>query len=128
MAWLKGASVAWQDYNAEVIRHWTIPNVRFNLDAVDDEEHEQAMQRASFYAGDWGALAPLLRPSDDPSGGLDMVLMAETVYAVESYPALIGLLRDVLRGPGAEVYSASKTYYFGVGECCGGRAAMCSHA
>eukprot|EP00850_Spirogloea_muscicola_P000972 SM000003S11217 [mRNA] locus=s3:1644579:1647510:+ [translate_table: standard] len=47
--------------------------------------------------------------------GYDIVLMSETIYCMESYPKLLGLIRKVLRSPYGVMYVAGKKHYFGVG-------------
>lgn len=88
-------------------------NVACNVDE-DDGGVEQACSRASFYAGDWSTLGPVMRPAG--AGPFDIILMAETVYSPDSYDRLRDLICQLQAGcEKATVYLASKTYYFGVG-------------
>jgi hypothetical protein len=99
--------------NADVLRHWTMLNVACNVDE-DEGGVEQACSRASFYAGDWSSLSPVMRPAG--AEPFDIVLMAETVYSPDSYDRLRDLICQLQAGcEQATVYLASKTYYFGVG-------------
>lgn len=102
--------------NSEVVQRWTMVNAELNLRHWQEEgDRERARKRASFFAGDWADLAPHLMSSTGDAG-FDVVLMAETVYAEDSYETLIQLLKAVVRPQTGVVYAAAKTYYFGVGE------------
>ncbi|XP_006661157.1 histidine protein methyltransferase 1 homolog [Oryza brachyantha] len=127
-AGLKGAGlVHFQDFNAEVLRCLTIPNVKANLLKESSEEKITSMS-VGFFAGDWSEIDSLLLRADadqDKStnshennkayNGYDIILMAETVYAVSSLPNLYRLIKKCLHYPGGIVYMAGKKHYFGVG-------------
>ncbi|XP_010258579.1 PREDICTED: histidine protein methyltransferase 1 homolog isoform X2 [Nelumbo nucifera] len=133
---LEGASVVhFQDFNAEVLRCLTIPNVNANTLrgpqqlylATNETEKTQAEVR--FFAGDWSEIHKLLfhvcdkdyqKGSDsssgqDPPAGYDVILMAETVYSISSLQNLYGLIKKCLSWPHGVVYMAGKKHYFGVG-------------
>lgn len=98
-----GCAVTFQDFNAEVLQSATIPNCQANLPPT-------AFSACSFVSGDWASVSALLasRPR------FDVVLMAETIYCTDYYPALLGALR-VLLAPGGVCIAANKRFYFGVG-------------
>ncbi|KAM0854081.1 hypothetical protein ACQ4PT_050648 [Festuca glaucescens] len=127
-AGLKGAGlVHFQDFNAEVLRCLTIPNVKANL-FKESSQGICTSQSVGFYAGDWSEIDKLLLCGDavhdkttnhhtenEGSSGYDIILMAETVYALDSLPSLYRLIKKCLRYPGGVVYMAGKKHYFGVG-------------
>uniref|UniRef100_A0A0D9XCW5 protein-histidine N-methyltransferase n=1 Tax=Leersia perrieri TaxID=77586 RepID=A0A0D9XCW5_9ORYZ len=127
-AGLKGASlVHFQDFNAEVLRCLTIPNVKANL-LKESSQKKFTSGSVGFFAGDWSEIDSLLLRGDadlDKStdnhennnayNGYDIILMAETVYAISSLTNLYKLIKKCLRYPGGVVYMAGKKHYFGVG-------------
>jgi len=69
-----------------------------------------------FSEGDWAGMARTVR--DDDGERYDVVLTSETVYAVESLPALLDLLEAATARGGAVdalCLVACKRIYFGVG-------------
>ncbi|OMP09482.1 Nicotinamide N-methyltransferase-like protein [Corchorus olitorius] len=124
-ACLEGASVAhFQDFNAEVLRCLTIPNVNVNL---SEKSLPDPAAEVRFFAGDWGELHQLLphaRKSEmnptscsehDQATGYDVILMAETIYSISAQRNLYGLIKKCLSHPHGVVYMAGKKHYFGVG-------------
>ncbi|XP_078165855.1 putative methyltransferase family protein [Carex rostrata] len=112
LAALQGASlVHFQDFNAEVLRCLTIPNVKRNL--------SKELPELGFFAGDWSEVHKLLLCADNENqnedGGYDLILMAETVYDISSLNSLYHLIKKCLKKGGGAVYMAGKKYYFGVG-------------
>ncbi|KAF7061454.1 hypothetical protein CFC21_068148 [Triticum aestivum] len=124
-AGLKGAAlVHFQDFNAEVLRCLTIPNVKANL----FKESSETSRSVGFYAGDWSEIDKLLLRGDavqdkttnlhtenEGHRGYNIILMAETVYALDSLPSLYRLIKKCLHYPSGVVYMAGKKHYFGVG-------------
>lgn len=103
------AAVHFQDFNAEVIRCLTIPNVNANL---SEKEPSIANVTGSsgevrFYAGDWSEIHELLphvkgnkKDQSHSSGhsqvaGYDIILMAETVYSISTLQSLYELMKKV---------------------------------
>uniref|UniRef100_A0A0E0B1Y7 protein-histidine N-methyltransferase n=1 Tax=Oryza glumipatula TaxID=40148 RepID=A0A0E0B1Y7_9ORYZ len=125
---LKGAGlVHFQDFNAEVLRCLTIPNVKANL-LKESSQEKFTSGSVGFFAGDWSEIDSLLlrgdadldkstngHENDTAYNGYDIILMAETVYAVSSLPNLYRLIKKCLRYPEGIVYMAGKKHYFGVG-------------
>lgn len=108
------ASVCFQDLNAEVLLRQTLHNVRRNtgLSAA------AAVAQHSYVSGDWTDLQRGL----DGVAVADLIVTSETVYHVESYGALHGVLERYLRPTTGVVLVAAKRYYFGVG---GGSTSFC---
>ncbi|KAJ8721982.1 hypothetical protein PYW08_004384 [Mythimna loreyi] len=102
------SNVTFQDYNKEVLEHFTIPNVILNIE--DEEKREIEIQRCKFYSGDWDSFNKKLPNSEV----YDIILTSETIYNECNYEKLISLFMDRLSKDGA-AYVAAKTYYFGVG-------------
>ncbi|CAL5088691.1 unnamed protein product [Urochloa decumbens] len=127
-AGLKSAGlIHFQDFNAEVLKCLTIPNVKVNL-FKESPEGTCGSRSVGFFAGDWSEMDKLLLCGDaekdkTTSGdtedkiynGYDVILMAETVYALSSLPNLYKLIKKCLHYPGGVVYMAGKKHYFGVG-------------
>ncbi|XP_022800285.1 histidine protein methyltransferase 1 homolog [Stylophora pistillata] len=128
-ALLQGGQVHFQDYNDDVIEHVTIPNVLLNLEQRLKREHcdlktttvanfdllETVRQSCSFYSGDWGNLLGFINPELATEMLYDVILTAETIYAVESHVKLYQFVKRHLKKPSGLAYVAAKTHYFGVG-------------
>jgi len=127
-AGLKGAGlIHFQDFNAEVLKCLTIPNAKVNL-FKEPPEGTRTSTSVGFFAGDWSEMDKLLLcgdaeqdrttsgvTEDKTYNGYDIIMMAETVYALSSLPNLYRLIKKCLRYPGGVVYMAGKKHYFGVG-------------
>ncbi|XP_072991063.1 uncharacterized protein [Typha latifolia] len=130
------ALIHFQDFNAEVLRCLTMPNVKENLMKESPQNNLMKMNGADmsissnirFFAGDWSEIHKLLlsgnteqeKATDVSSeqrdcNGYDIILMAETVYAISSLHNLYSLIKKCLHYPHGVVYMAAKKYYFGVG-------------
>nr|CAB3453204.1 unnamed protein product [Digitaria exilis] len=124
----KGAGlIHFQDFNSEVLKCLTIPNVKVNL-LKESPEETCTSKSVGFFAGDWSEMDKLLLcgdaeqdkttigdTEDKTYNGYDIILMAETVYALSSLPNLYRLIKKCLCYPGGVVYMAGKKHYFGVG-------------
>ncbi|CAL9115278.1 unnamed protein product [Musa textilis] len=137
-AGLKGAAVIhFQDFNAEVLRSLTIPNVTVNLKKELNQQQPLLTSKPStsitadvrFFAGDWNEIHQLLpyvcsadqRKAADGGleektcDGYEVILMAETVYSLSSLHCLYELIKRCMHRPSGVVYMAGKKHYFGVG-------------
>ncbi|XP_031247845.1 histidine protein methyltransferase 1 homolog [Pistacia vera] len=128
----EGAAVIhFQDFNAEVLRFLTIPNVNANLSkklqpaAANEANHDTGVE-VRFFAGDWSQIHELLPCVNDnekdlnssgqsPTSGYDIILMAETIYSISAHQNLYGLIKKCVSRPHGVVYMAAKKHYFGVG-------------
>ncbi|KAK8663320.1 hypothetical protein V6N13_083143 [Hibiscus sabdariffa] len=100
-ACLKGAAeVQFQDFNAEVLRCLTIPNVNANL--LEKSQLDTASE-ARFFA------------EHGQATGYDVILMAETIFSISAQRNLYGLIKKCMIHPHGVVYMAGKKHYFGVG-------------
>lgn len=103
------AAVHFQDFNAEVIRCLTIPNVNANLSEKNGPLATNAKNSGEvrFFAGDWSEIHKLLPHVQDNEkdlhyssehsqvAGYDIVLMAETVYSISTLQSLYELIKKV---------------------------------
>ncbi|RVW83180.1 Histidine protein methyltransferase 1-like [Vitis vinifera] len=106
LACLEGAAVVhFQDFNAEVLRCLTIPNVNANLSEKSSSLATNATEVRCF-AGDWSEIHQLLPHACDnekdqtcmtgqSTAGYDIILMAETVYSISALPTLYELIKKV---------------------------------
>lgn len=123
-ACLKGAAaVHFQDFNAEVLQHLTIANVNANL---PKENSLLDKGKVRYFSGNWSGVDHILPyahshskdtsfSAEDPVGGYNVILMAETVYSISTLHSLYELIKKCIRRPHGVVYMAAKKYYFGVG-------------
>ncbi|KAK3204201.1 hypothetical protein Dsin_018247 [Dipteronia sinensis] len=130
---LEGAAAThFQDFNAEVLRCLTIPNVNANISkefqpGETKETNSDTGAEVRFFAGDWSEihqLLPYVRDNENdlncssglsPTSGYDIILMAETIYSIPAHQSLYGLIKKCLSHPQGIVYMAAKKHYFGVG-------------
>lgn len=75
-----------QDFNVEVLKCLTIPNVTANI-----EKEGHINTKTQFFSGDWGEVHCVL----DQEAGYDVILMAETVYSISALPNLYKLIKKV---------------------------------
>ncbi|XP_011872314.1 PREDICTED: histidine protein methyltransferase 1 homolog [Vollenhovia emeryi] len=101
----ESSAVHFQDYNAEVLRSVTVPNVLLNSD-----DRTIVLTKCEFYAGDWASLSTLL----DGGEKYDYIFTSETIYNPDNHKKLHEVFKNRLKADGA-VFVAGKTYYFGVG-------------
>lgn len=80
-----------QDFNAEVLRCLTIPNITSNSEKNPQNSATDATE-TRFFSGDWGEVHSIL----DEAAGYDVILMAETVYSISALPNLYKLIKKVL--------------------------------
>ncbi|KAL1219575.1 hypothetical protein V5N11_029249 [Cardamine amara subsp. amara] len=118
-ACLKGAdAIHFQDFNAEVLRCLTIPNLYANLSEKTSSVSVSETQ-VRFFAGEWSEvhqILPLVNDGEtDKKSGYDIILMAETIYSISAQKSLYELIKRCLVYPDGAVYMAAKKYYFGVG-------------
>ena len=99
------AAVHFQDFNAEVLRFLTIPNLNANLsrDTQLSSFNSTICDKAEvcFFAGDWSGIDKLLPhvstdAKNNQGDGYDFILMAETVYSINSLQNLYDLIKKVL--------------------------------
>ncbi|KAK6255249.1 hypothetical protein QUC31_016914 [Theobroma cacao] len=124
-ACLEGAAVVhFQDFNAEVLRCLTIPNINANL---SEKSQPDPSGEVRFFAGDWGEIHQLLPHAHESemnlnsssehgqATGYDVILMAETIYSIPAQRNLYRLIKKCMSHPHGVVFMAGKKHYFGVG-------------
>ncbi|KAJ8930268.1 hypothetical protein NQ314_016935 [Rhamnusium bicolor] len=91
---LKGSTCYFQDYNSDVIRYITIPNVLLNA--------KDSLNRCKFFCGDWQSFSYLLETdlSKDESK-FDYIFTSETIYNIENYAKLHHVFEKLLKKNGA---------------------------
>ena len=117
---LGASTVTFQDFNLEVLKFGTLPNLIINNWLKD-------IHRCRFISGDWSDVVRKLSLGSNelPASILedqkveftrkfDLILMSEVLYNVENYEKLVKLIIDILDEKGTCIIS-SKIYYFGVG-------------
>ncbi len=121
----KNAHVTFQDYNQDVIKTVTIPNVLLNQSQVLKEDmdrnglfdaeldlsvfEQQLAPQAEFYSGDWQSFVEYFGTMKP----FDLILTSETLYESTSIPKLYNLLKSCIDKDHGEIYVAAKTNYFG---------------
>ena len=111
-------SICFQDYNLDVLKFSTLPNIIKN-------GLEAQIPKTRFISHDWSTtiekvsnnvneLATKLHEQGSVSAGkFDMILMSEVLYNPDQYPKLGALINELLETTGICIIS-SKLYYFGV--------------
>ncbi|EFJ45855.1 hypothetical protein VOLCADRAFT_105747 [Volvox carteri f. nagariensis] len=111
LALMCGAEVHFQDYNQEVIRRLTIPNVISNMERLP---RSRSRPSARYFSGDWRLVGEHLT-SKGYGGHYDLILSSETIYSVPAQERLLECIKQLLQPPHGVALIASKRYYFGVG-------------
>ncbi|KAH9518380.1 Histidine protein methyltransferase 1 [Bulinus truncatus] len=93
--------VDFQDYNIDVLKLLTQPNVRRNI----------STEQCHYFAGDWGSFNQI---AVENNLKYDVILTAETIYNPDNYSKILNIFKSALTDGGI-VILAAKTYYFGVG-------------
>lgn len=109
LAALSGAAITVHDFNEEVLRSASAPNVSMNMAKHAESQGASNSTPPRYIAGDWGSI-----PSIVGADAFDVVLSSETVYAEEQLRPLARCIISVLKDGGV-AFIAGKTYYFGVG-------------
>ncbi|CAG9767673.1 unnamed protein product [Ceutorhynchus assimilis] len=97
----KGSSCTFQDYNAEILKYITIPNVRLNGE-------EDYLSKSSFHSGDWESFTDLIGIEKDEDK-FDYIFTSETIYNAENYGKLHELFERLLKKDG-EMYPYDRFY------------------
>ncbi|XP_058807649.1 histidine protein methyltransferase 1 homolog isoform X2 [Phymastichus coffea] len=108
IALLRGATIHFQDYNAEVIESVTIPNVILNC-----KNDDFIKKKCEFYCGDWQSFTDI-ETSNDEKQKYDFIFTSETIYNPKNYLKLYKVFKEKLKTNGIG-FVAGKTYYFGIG-------------
>ncbi|PNH06864.1 Histidine protein methyltransferase 1 [Tetrabaena socialis] len=106
-----GADVHFQDYNVEVLRRLTAPNVIANMERLPRSRPRPACR---YYSGDWRAVGELLTGAGY-GGHYDLILSSETIYSLPAQERLLECIKQLLQPPHGVALIAAKRYYFGVG-------------
>ena len=105
--------MTFQDYNREVLKYWTIPNVVLNLGT-------QSLSNTRFTDGDWSdnIIKNLFRKIENPEENnetrYNLITGCDIIYEVKNYDALLDMFKNRLK-PGGIVIISSKAFYYGNG-------------
>ena len=109
--------VTFHDFNDDVLRLCTRPNVIHNLQiGCCEAGQERSAATASFCSGTWDTFFPA-EPNSEGSlspFAYDIVLASDATYSVECCEQLVACVQRVL-APGGVAFVATKKYYFGTG-------------
>lgn len=107
---MPACQVDFQDFNEQVLRIVTVPNVIANGMESRPEDGDTVQIdptiQSSFFAGDWRDLKHIITKK------YDMVITCETIYDAGSIPALLELIQHCLVDGGVALVAA-KSFYFG---------------
>ncbi|KAI8896389.1 hypothetical protein BC833DRAFT_597696 [Globomyces pollinis-pini] len=115
---LNAVKVDFQDYNEEVIKLVTLPNVLINtiqrpneieLDGMGNFEMEIKYSLdipSEFYSGDWLDLTNIIEENK-----YDVILSSETIYEAENIPKLLKIIQKVLKRSGFALIAAKHNYF-----------------
>jgi predicted nicotinamide N-methyase len=114
-----GSTVCFQDYNLDVLKFATIPNMIKN-------GIESKIAQCRFMSGDWGTLVDnikngvndIVTPLHDKEAQMpakfDAIFMSEVLYNSDNYNKLAQVIEGLLDSNGVCIIG-SKLYYFGIG-------------
>jgi len=114
---LNAAHTVVQDMNAEVIDTCTIPNIVRN---TSQQMVSDLADRVTCVSGSWqsekmlSTLLQSVQSSVSSTPTFNLILTAETIYNLNTMPALLSLIINTLSDNGVCLVAA-KRYYFGVG-------------
>ncbi|CAG8611575.1 15808_t:CDS:2, partial [Funneliformis mosseae] len=128
--------VDFQDYNEQVIKLVTIPNILLNTLLCPNNEQEfsngtaeiyvsedanllDQLKKSRFFIGDWSGLTDIMNLESEQEK-YDLILTSETIYNADSIPKLYDVIKHSLRRPSGIALRknrliAAKSIYFGVG-------------
>ncbi|KAI8847335.1 hypothetical protein BC829DRAFT_363071 [Chytridium lagenaria] len=117
----QNCTVDFQDYNEEVLRLVTLPNVLLNVatppeidenGTFETEVSGDVLLGVGFLKGDWGL--QVRRSCTVDGGKYDVVLSSETIYSAEMHGDLHDAIERSLERPhGLRNFIAAKMSYFG---------------
>lgn len=128
----EGMGIVCADYNAEVLRLVTLPNLLLvwaltvreggsveegggeldvDVELVDGFLAALGGREVRLVSGPWGEELS----GEIGTGNGTLVLAAETIYSPESLDGFVGMLSGLLGGGKGMAYVAAKRFYFGVG-------------
>ena len=113
---LNGAKfVAFQDYNEEVLKLMTLPNVLINYKKCFNKDIDMTNPPFCLISGDW--CDPNLNQLTPKT---DLIVTSETIYSSDTIPHLIRYIRSIFANKHCDDkiclgLVAAKRFYFGVG-------------
>ncbi|CAH8628179.1 unnamed protein product [Heterobilharzia americana] len=95
--------VRFQDYNSEVLKQWTIPNVIVNLQSPDGVDRPKAATSLEFFSGDWSSLSSFWQSGVNLK--FDYIFTSETIYRSDLYERLHDVIETTLSQDGVILLS-----------------------
>lgn len=111
VAYLKGASVTFQDFNPEVLEYSTLPNTVLN---TNKSKLSRIPEVCHYLYGDWEDIRKKYYCDVESAKKYDVILTSETIYEKSNQKKLLELMKCALK-PNGTIYLAAKIHYFGVG-------------
>ncbi|RKP21048.1 hypothetical protein ROZALSC1DRAFT_27503 [Rozella allomycis CSF55] len=110
--------VDFQDFNEQVLKSVTIPNILLNNNIIDTQSLEfrinlddyEKINNNRFIPGDWDDLSH----NEEIKEHYDLLITSETIYDLNKYDSLLRLFHHALAENGILIVAA-KRYYFGLG-------------
>ncbi|CAH8624787.1 unnamed protein product [Schistosoma intercalatum] len=100
--------VRFQDYNSEVLKCWTIPNIIINSGSQNDADSHNEHTQLEFYSGDWFHLSKLWQSSANVK--FDYIFTSETIYRTDLYERLHNILETSLCQSGIVLLACKASY------------------
>ncbi|CAH8647070.1 unnamed protein product [Schistosoma bovis] len=97
-----------EDYNSEVLKCWTIPNVIINSGSQNDADSHNEHTQLEFYSGDWFHLSKLWQSSANVK--FDYIFTSETIYRTDLYERLHNILETSLCQSGIVLLACKASY------------------
>ncbi|KAH8865776.1 Histidine protein methyltransferase 1 isoform 1 [Schistosoma japonicum] len=100
--------VRFQDYNSEVLKWWTIPNVIINLEPEDFVVSHKEHAHLEFFSGDWLRLSQIWQLTTNVK--FDYIFTSETIYRPDLYERLHKILETSLCQTGVVLLACKASY------------------
>ncbi|GBB86134.1 hypothetical protein RclHR1_01260005 [Rhizophagus clarus] len=122
--------IDFQDYNEQVLKLVTIPNILLNtllcpksedffngtaeIDVPERPNLLDQVKKSRFFMGDWSGLTDIINLNSEQEK-YDLIISSETIYNTDSLPKLYNVIKYSLKRPNGIALIAAKSIYFGVG-------------
>ncbi|CAH8875787.1 unnamed protein product [Trichobilharzia szidati] len=100
--------VRFQDYNSEVLKWWTIPNVNINLKSHNEAGNHGERSTLEFFSGDWCHLSRSWQLNNDVK--FEYIFTSETIYRSDLYERLHEILETTLSRNGIVLLACKASY------------------
>ncbi|CAH8573609.1 unnamed protein product [Schistosoma turkestanicum] len=100
--------VRFQDYNSEVLKFWTIPNVIINSECEGNADSHNGQTQLEFFSGDWFQLSKLWQLGANVK--FDYIFTSETIYRTDLYERLHNIIETSLCQSGIVLLACKAAY------------------